>query len=97
MMRQIIVFILSFFIGSIFNVSYGEFYDPMKPSPSSMVVNAIYLSAQKRVAIINEVRYSEKEYVNGWLVDKIDHDEVILRNNGEIIRLLLAQSFFKDE
>ncbi|MCD8542703.1 MAG: general secretion pathway protein GspB [Gammaproteobacteria bacterium] len=79
------------------HASYAEFYDPMKPSSSRMIVHAIYLSNKKKVAIINGVRYSEKDYVNGWMVKEINSHSVVLDSNGETVRLSLAQSFFKDE
>ena len=89
-----LLILLIFFSCSVFAGDF--FYDPTEPTPLCMNVTAIYISPQKKVAMINGIRYGEKDRLGGWVIEAILHHQVIMDNQGEKMTLYLTRSFAKD-
>jgi hypothetical protein len=65
-------------------------------APYEWVLNSTILSSKQELAIINGVQLAQGEEINGAIVKRINHQQVILSYQNEIITLLLNKSFISE-
>jgi type II secretory pathway component PulC len=59
-----------------------------KPTPQvRLVLNAITYSKENSIAIINDEILQQGDMIEGYVVEQISADEVVLKNNGKTVRL----------
>lgn len=99
-MRELTLIICLLAIAPLIAEAESGLRDPMKPyvppvireqQTSNFVVNAIFVSSRRRLAIVNGQRVRVGESIDGAIVEEIQVDHVKLSIDGRSITLNLGE------
>lgn len=100
-MRIFLQLILLWLVSGYSGISFAEFHDPTRPyilqdkgminNHNPLVLTAIYIAPDRRIAVINSTLLKEGDQIQGARVATIEPNYVILDNSGEKMVLYLVE------